>query len=131
MPLLIDRISPLDIFICPTASAFSFPSAMTATTVSVGISPSRRAPFDVSPGHLNVNPNLLSFYIMFAPDKTNLIAPRSTCTCVKASGSKLISRLSNGIHIYERFATKAYKPHRTVERTGPHSPKSITKYDPD
>src|SRR5437667_7473338 len=52
MPLLIERISPLDIFICPTARACSLPSAITATTVSNGISPSIRAPFDVNPGHL-------------------------------------------------------------------------------
>jgi hypothetical protein len=55
IPLLMVRIFPLDIFICPTANACSFPSAITATTVSTGISTSvgMRAPFEVRPGHLN------------------------------------------------------------------------------
>jgi hypothetical protein len=51
----------------PMAKACSFPSAMIATTDSFGRSVSILAPFDVKPGH-----------IIFAPDKTNLIAPRST-----------------------------------------------------
>jgi hypothetical protein len=52
IPLLIERMSALAIFINPTARAFSFPSAIIATIVLTGMSPSIRATFDVSPGHL-------------------------------------------------------------------------------
>lgn len=63
----------------PIAKAFSFPSAMIATIVSAGKSTSILAPLDVKPGHM-----------IFAPDKTNLMAPRSTWIFGSKSGSKKI-----------------------------------------
>lgn len=67
VPFLFTHISSVLILSNPMAKACSFPSAMIATTDSFGRSVSILAPFDVKPGH-----------IIFAPDKTNLIAPRST-----------------------------------------------------
>lgn len=89
IPLLTVFISSLDIFMSPIARACVFPSAITATTVPSGMPPSIRAPFDVRPGHLTISLSLGELYIMFAPDSTNLIAPRSTCTFVNASGSAI------------------------------------------
>jgi hypothetical protein len=60
----------------PIAKAFSFPSAMIATTDSFGKSDSILAPFDVNPGHM-----------ILAPESTNLIAPRSTWIFGKREGS--------------------------------------------
>ena len=60
-------ISSVLIINFPTASAFSFPSAIIATVEPFGRSTSILAPLDVNPGHM-----------ILAPDKTNLIAPRST-----------------------------------------------------
>ena len=63
MPLFLDAISAVDIDVQPMANGCSFPSANTETTVplSAGVIFAFGC---VSPGH-----------IMFAPDKTNFIAP--------------------------------------------------------
>eukprot|EP01018_Ginkgo_biloba_P024265 Gb_14183 [translate_table: standard] len=69
IPLLIALMSFADIFVNPIARAFSFPSAIIATGDSAGTSSSKAPPGDVSPGHM-----------MFAPARTNLMAPLSTCS---------------------------------------------------
>ncbi|CAO3697586.1 unnamed protein product [Rhizopus microsporus] len=77
-PLSGAYISSVLILSNPTASAFSLPSAIIATTAPTGKSSSIRAPLDVNPGHM-----------ILAPDKTNLIAPRSTCSFGRISGSMI------------------------------------------
>lgn len=73
----------------PIARAFSFPSAMIAATAPAGKSSSIRAPLDVKPGH-----------IMLAPDKTNLMAPRSTCNLGSISGSSVCCYSSHVLLLY-------------------------------
>lgn len=75
-PILITYMSSVLILSQPIANAFSFPSAIIATMDSSGKSTSMRAPLEVKPGHM-----------MLAPDKTNLMAPRSTCNLGRRSGS--------------------------------------------
>ena len=69
--------------------------------------------------------------MMLAPDNTNLIAPLSTWTCVKASGSNNQNKLGQATDIYERGVMTGHKPHQTVGRKAPHCPESIAKCDHD
>lgn len=79
------------------ASACCFPSAIIATTVplSTGVI---QAPGDVSPGH-----------IIFAPLRTNRIAPLSTCSIGKKYGY-LCWRRSVGIHGPSRWRKNNWSP---------------------
>lgn len=71
-------ISSTDILSTPMDNACCFPSA-TTVTISLALSPGvMMAPFDVKPGH-----------IILAPDKTNVIAPLSTCISGHINGSIL------------------------------------------
>ena len=64
------------IFNWPTASACCFPSAITVTTCPADSPGVIFAPFDVNPGH-----------IMFAPARTKVMAPLSTCISGQMKGS--------------------------------------------
>lgn len=67
------------IFKRPIASACCFPSAITVTIELTGNPGVIIAPLEVKPGH-----------IIFAPLKTNDIAPLSTCIKGQMKGSKKI-----------------------------------------
>ncbi|KAH9501806.1 hypothetical protein DERF_012619 [Dermatophagoides farinae] len=75
-------ISSTDIFNLPTANACCLRSAITVTIVSAGNPSVIMAPFDVNPGH-----------IIFAPDKTNVMAPSSTCINGHMNGSRLVMNM--------------------------------------
>ncbi|KYQ49452.1 hypothetical protein ALC60_11558 [Trachymyrmex zeteki] len=72
-------MSSVDNVVIPTANACCLPSAITAyDTTTVFLSTVIIfAPFDVKPGH-----------IMFAPLRTNLMAPLSTCCIGRKNGSE-------------------------------------------
>lgn len=90
-------MSSVDSDVKPMASACCFPSAIMATTVplSTGVI---QAPGEVSPGH-----------IIFAPLKTNRIAPLSTWSIGKKYGN-LCWRRSVGIHGPSRWRKNSWSP---------------------
>lgn len=96
-PLFTDLISSVLIAISPTPNASSFPAACTATTLPDASRGGREAEGDVRPG-LVTGQSVRSgtsrgdegretHHMMLAPARTNLIAPRSTCTCGSIVGS--------------------------------------------
>lgn len=91
------HISSVDIEVIPMASAYSFPSAIIATTwpLSTGV---MHAPGDVNPGHM-----------IFAPLNTKRIAPLSTCSIGKKNGN-LCKRRSVGIHGPSRWRKNNWSP---------------------
>lgn len=90
-------ISSVDSIVKPMANAWSFPSAIIATTVplSTGV---MQAPGDVKPGH-----------IIFAPLNTKRIAPLSTCSIGKKYGYLCKSRRV-GIHWPSRCRKNSWSP---------------------
>lgn len=81
----------------PIANALCFPSAKIATTepLSRGVI---NAPGDVNPGH-----------IIFAPLRTNRMAPLSTCSIGTKNGN-LWNNLSVGIHGPSRWRKNSWSP---------------------
>ena len=110
-PLLIFFISSVLIFVMPTPTACSLPSACIATSLSVGINSSaggKYPPAEVRPGH-----------IMCAPARRNRMAPRSTCTFGRMYGSgeqvNLCPTSSTLAHICAAFAMWGKMDRQSVE----------------
>lgn len=89
VPLFTVLMSAPLILVIPIAIACCFPSAKMATGVSTASSELTLPPFEVKPGHM-----------MSAPFKTNRIAPRSTVTVGRISGTNMITLRTKRIGEY-------------------------------
>ena len=80
------HISADDIAISPTASGFSFPSAKIAYLTRPHATPTTGSPFSKSSGRRPPG-EVIPRHMIFAPPRTNLMAPLSTWTLFIISGA--------------------------------------------
>lgn len=113
----IPYISSTDILSKPTESAFCLPSATTVTTELAGRLGVMMAPFEVSPGHM-----------MLAPERTNVMAPLSTCISGQMNGSgkqkrhesekieTVLRLMSVYLHLCTSLSEGMYGPSRCLKK---------------